>query len=31
LVKAVHFLKDAVTRADRVTAYLDSHPKYRAS
>jgi aspartate aminotransferase len=29
LVKAVHFLKEAVTRKDRVQKYLESHPKYR--
>jgi len=29
LVRAVHFLADAVTRSDRVRAYLDAHPKYR--
>ena len=30
LVEAVHFLREAVTRTDRVTAYLAEHPKYRA-
>jgi hypothetical protein len=29
LVQAIAFLADAVTRTDRVKAYLDSHPKYR--
>ena len=29
LVDAVKFFADAVTRTDRVKAYLDSHPKYR--
>jgi aspartate aminotransferase len=29
LVVAVRFLADAVTRADRVRAFLDAHPKYR--
>jgi aspartate aminotransferase len=29
LVRAVRFLADAVTRTDRVKAYLDSHPRYR--
>jgi aspartate aminotransferase len=29
LVEAVKFLADAVTRTDRVTAYLDAHAKYR--
>lgn len=29
LVEAVRFLADAVTRTDRVKAYLQSHPKYR--
>jgi aspartate aminotransferase len=29
LVQAVHFLRDAITRLDRVRAYLDAHPKYR--
>jgi len=29
LTKAVEFLAKAVTRADRVQAYLDTHPKYR--
>jgi aspartate aminotransferase len=29
LVAAVRFLADAVTRTDRVKAYLESHPKYR--
>jgi aspartate aminotransferase len=27
---AVRFLAEAVTRTDRVAAYLDAHPKYRA-
>jgi aspartate aminotransferase len=30
LVQAVSFFADAVTRTDRVTAYLDANPKYRA-
>jgi aspartate aminotransferase len=30
LVKAVAFLKDAITRTDRVKKYLDANPKYRA-
>ncbi|HJZ89424.1 MAG TPA: aminotransferase class I/II-fold pyridoxal phosphate-dependent enzyme [Gemmataceae bacterium] len=30
LVGAVRFLAEAVTRADRVNAYLEAHPKYRA-
>jgi aspartate aminotransferase len=30
LVEAVAFFKDAITRTDRVKAYLDAHPKYRA-
>ena len=30
LVEAVKFFADAVTRTDRVKAYLESHPKYRA-
>jgi aspartate aminotransferase len=30
LVEAVRFLGEAVTRTDRVKAYLESHPKYRA-
>lgn len=30
LVDAVAFFKDAITRTDRVKAYLDAHPKYRA-
>ncbi|HEY1189067.1 MAG TPA: aminotransferase class I/II-fold pyridoxal phosphate-dependent enzyme [Gemmata sp.] len=30
LVSAVAFFADAVTRTDRVAAYLESHPKYRA-
>jgi aspartate aminotransferase len=30
LVEAVHFLGEAVTRTDRVAAYLADHPKYRA-
>lgn len=29
LVDAVAFFKDAITRTDRVKAYLDAHPKYR--
>jgi aspartate aminotransferase len=29
LVQAVHFLKEAITRTDRVRAYLDANPKYR--
>jgi aspartate aminotransferase len=29
LVQAVAFLKDAITRTDRVQAYLETHPKYR--
>jgi aspartate aminotransferase len=29
LVAAVHFFEAAVTRADRVKAYLEQHPKYR--
>ncbi|MFO0822230.1 MAG: aminotransferase class I/II-fold pyridoxal phosphate-dependent enzyme [Gemmataceae bacterium] len=29
LVQAVAFFADAVTRTDRVKAYLESHPKYR--
>ncbi len=29
-MQAVAFLADAVTRTDRVKAYLDEHPKYRA-
>jgi aspartate aminotransferase len=29
LVAAVKFLADAVTRTNRVNAYLDSHPQYR--
>jgi aspartate aminotransferase len=28
LVEAVRFLSDAVTRSDRVKAYLEAHPKY---
>jgi aspartate aminotransferase len=31
LIEAVKFLADAVTRTDRVRAYLESHPKYRLS
>jgi aspartate aminotransferase len=31
LVDAVRFLAEAVTRTDRVKAYLDAHPKYRVS
>lgn len=27
---AVRFLAEAVTRSDRVRAYLDAHPEYRA-
>lgn len=30
LVEAVAFFKNAITRTDRVKAYLDAHPKYRA-
>jgi aspartate aminotransferase len=30
LVRAVRFLADAVTRTDRVRAYLEARPKYRA-
>jgi aspartate aminotransferase len=30
LVEAVAFLRDAVTRTDRVSHYLDMHPSYRA-
>jgi aspartate aminotransferase len=29
LLRAVAFLKDAVTRTDRVRKFLDGHPKYR--
>jgi aspartate aminotransferase len=29
LVQAVHFFREAVTRTDRVKAYLDANPKYR--
>ncbi|OWK38885.1 pyridoxal phosphate-dependent aminotransferase [Fimbriiglobus ruber] len=29
LVAAVDFLKQAITRTDRVAAYLEAHPKYR--
>jgi aspartate aminotransferase len=29
LVQAVQFFADAVTKTDRVKAYLESHPKYR--
>jgi aspartate aminotransferase len=29
LVQAVAFFADAITRKDRVTAYLEAHPKYR--
>jgi aspartate aminotransferase len=29
LVQAVHFVRDAITRTDRVRAYLDANPKYR--
>jgi aspartate aminotransferase len=29
LVEAVAFFKDAITRTDRVTAYLEANPKYR--
>ena len=31
LVQAVAFFAEAVTRTDRVKAYLDAHPKYRLS
>jgi len=31
LVQAVAFFADAITRTDRVKAYLDSHPKYRVN
>jgi aspartate aminotransferase len=31
LVEAVAFLKDAVTRSQRVQSYLEAHPKYRRS
>ena len=31
LVEAVAFFADAVTRTDRVNAYLESHPKYRVN
>jgi aspartate aminotransferase len=31
LFQAVRFFADAVTRTDRVKAYLDTHPKYRVS
>ena len=31
LVKAVHFLAAAITRTDRVKAYLDRNPKYRVA
>ena len=31
LVEAVAFLREAITRTDRVEVYLDSHPKYRRS
>jgi len=31
LVQAVAFLKDAITRTDRVQAYLETHPKYRVA
>ncbi len=31
LVQAVAFFADAITRTDRVRAYLESHPKYRVS
>jgi aspartate aminotransferase len=30
LIQAVEFFADAVTRTDRVAAYLDANPKYRA-
>lgn len=30
LVQAVHFFADAITRTDRVKAYLEANPKYRA-
>ena len=29
MIEAVAFLKEAITRTDRVKAYLDAHPKYR--
>jgi aspartate aminotransferase len=29
LVQAVHFFAEAITRTDRVAAYLATHPKYR--
>lgn len=29
LLQAVDFLKEAITRTDRIAAYLDAHPKYR--
>ena len=29
LVSAMHFFADAITRTDRVEAYLQTHPKYR--
>ena len=31
LSAAVRFMRIAVTRAERVEAYLDAHPKYRAT
>src|SRR5205085_5602274 len=31
LILAVKFLRDAVTRAERVRKYLDAHAKYRLS
>jgi aspartate aminotransferase len=31
LIQAVRFFANAVTRTDRVKAYLDTHPKYRAA
>lgn len=31
LVEAVKFFADAITRTDRVKAYLDANPKYRAA
>jgi len=30
LIAAVHFLREAVTRSERVQKYLDANPKYRA-
>ena len=29
MIEGVAFLKEAITRTDRVKAYLDAHPKYR--